>query len=251
LIEPEVDERSCRVSLDVFNGPLDLLLSLVKEQQLDIATVPLARVADQYFAFIAAMEELDVEVAADYLVIAATLVFLKSKALLPPIPAEFETGEESAEAVEARLRERLIAYSRYRDAGRDLNLRALEAAAFYARSEGGDPTGDFVQRYKIDVAKLARALEAALRSAKPEVRTIVRERVSLIEQMELVAKAIRRDGRAGFFALVADGDRFTIIVTFLAVLELVRRGRIVVRQSAAFDDIDLLPAPPAELADAS
>jgi len=250
LIEPAVDERSCRVSLDVFDGPLDLLLNLVKEQQLDIATVPLARVADQYFAFIAAMDEMDVEVAADYLVIAATLVFLKSKALLPPIPAEFEAGEESAEAVEARLRERLIAYSRYRDAGRDLSARALEAAAFYARSEGGDATGDFVQRYKIDVAKLARALEAALRSAKPEVRTIVRERVSLIEQMDLVARTIRRDGRAGFFALVAGGDRFTIIVTFLAVLELVRRGRIVVRQSAAFDDIDLLPAPPVELADA-
>jgi segregation and condensation protein A len=83
------------------------------------------------------------------------------------------------------------------------------------------------------------------------VRTIVRERVSLIEQMELVAKTIRRDGRASFFALVAGGDRFTIIVTFLAVLELVRRGRINVAQNAAFDDIDLIPAPPAEAARAS
>ena len=90
---------------------------------------------------------------------------------------------------------------------------------------------------------MARALEAALRSAKPEVRTIVRERVSLNEQMDLVVKTMRRQGRASFFALVANGDRFTIIVTFLAVLELVRRGRIVVTQSSAFDDIDLLPAP--------
>jgi segregation and condensation protein A len=248
---PVRDGNACNVSLDVFDGPLDLLLNLVKEQQLDIATVPLARVADQYFAYIAAMDTLDVEVAADYLVVASTLVFLKSKALLPPIPVEFEAGgEETAEAVEARLRERLIAYSRYRDAGRDLYERALEAAAYYARGEGGDPTVDLVQRYKIDVAKLARALEAALRSAKPEVRTIVRERVSLIEQMDAVAKAVRREGRASFFALVDGGDRFTIIVTFLAVLELVRRGRLFVRQSAAFDDIDLLP-PPVALADAS
>jgi segregation and condensation protein A len=243
--DPVVDDRACRVSVDVFDGPLDLLLNLVREQQLDIATVPLALVADQYFAYISAMEAVEVEMAADYLVIAATLVFLKSKALLPPIPAEFETSEESAEAVEARLRERLIAYSRYRDAGRDLLSRSLEAGAFYARAEGGDPTTELVQRYKIDVAKLARALEAALRTARPEVRTIVRERVSLMEQMDAVARTIRRAGRASFFALCADGDRLTIIVTFLAVLELVRRGRITVRQSAAFDDIELLPVAPA------
>jgi segregation and condensation protein A len=243
-----IDERACRVCVDVFDGPLDLLLNLVKEQQLDIATVPLARVADQYFAYISAMEAIDVEVAADYLVIASTLVFLKSKALLPPIPVEFETGgEESAEAVEARLRERLIAYSRYRDASRDLQARALEAASFYSRAEGGDPTADLTQRYKIDAAKLARALEAALRSAKPDVRTIVRERVSLMEQMDAVARLLRREGRASFFALTAGGDRFTIVVTFLAVLELVRRGRCIVQQAAAFDDIDVLPAPPAEV----
>lgn len=248
--------RACRVSLDVFDGPLDLLLNLVKEQQLDIATVSLASVADQYFAYISAMHELDVEVAADYLVIASTLVFLKSKALLPPIPVEFEDGEESAEAVEARLRERLIAYSKFRDAGTDLRARALEAAAFYLRSEGGDPTAELVQRYRIDAAKLAGALAAALRAAKPEKRTIVRERVSLIEQMEIVARAVRTHGRASFFALCGELDRVGIIVTFLAVLELVRRGRLAVAQSGAFEDIELLPpeAAPHEtnrLADAS
>ena len=248
MTAPEVDERACRVSLDVFDGPLDLLLNLVKEQQLDIATVPLALVADQYFAYISAMEVLDVEVAADYLVIASTLVFLKSKAMLPPIPQEFETSEESAESVEARLRERLLAYSRYRDASQDLWARAQAAASFYVRPEGGDTSAELTQRYKIDAAKLARALEAALRSAKPEVRTIVRERVSLNEQMDLVIKTMRREGRASFFALCANGDRFTIIVTFLAVLELVRRGRLVVTQNDALSDIELLPAPASEVA---
>jgi segregation and condensation protein A len=251
LTAPQIEiERALRVSLDVFDGPLDLLLNLVREQQLDIATVPLARVADQYFAYITAMEAVDVEVAADYLVIASTLVFLKSKALLPPIPVDFEDAEESAEAVEAALRERLIAYSRYRDAGRDLLGRSLDAAAYYSRSDGGDPTAEFVQRYKIDAAKLARALEAALRQAKPEVRTIIRERVSLIEQMEKISRTVRRDGQASFFALCESADAFLIIVTFLAVLELVRRGRLFVRQSEAFADIDLLPTPPAEVAHA-
>ncbi|MFN2460132.1 MAG: ScpA family protein [Candidatus Velthaea sp.] len=235
-----VDERACRVSLDVFDGPLDLLFSLVKEQQLDIATVPLAAVADQYFDYIAAMQELDVEVAADYLVIAATLVFLKSKALLPPIPIEFENGEESAEVVEARLRERLIAYSKYRDAGADLRARALEAAAYYLRPDGGDPSADLSQRYRIDAGKLSAALAAALRTARPEKRTIVRERVSLIEQMEFVLRTVRAHGRTSFFGLVRDLDRVGIIVTFLAVLELIRRARIAFEQREPFEDIELV-----------
>jgi len=226
---------------DVFDGPLDLLLNLVKERQLDIATVPLATVADQYLAYIHAMESLDVELAADYLVVASTLVFLKSKALLPPIPVEFENPEESAEAVEQRLRERLIAYSKYRDAGHELKARAEEAAAFFVRADGGDPTAELVQRYRIDAAKLATALTAALRAAKPEKRTIIRERVSLVEQMEVIARTVRREGRASFFALCAGHDRVVIIVTFLALLELVRRSRVRVVQDEAFGDIALLP----------
>jgi segregation and condensation protein A len=238
-----------RVSVDVFDGPLDLLLNLVKERQLDIATVPLAAVADQYLAYIQAMEAIDVELAADYLVVAATLVFLKSKALLPPIPLEFAGDpEESAEAVEARLRERLLAYSKYRDAGQELKALAAEASAYYLRADGGDATADFVQRYKIDAAKLAGALAAALRGAKPEKRSIVRERVSLVEQMDVVVRAVRRQGKASFFGLCAGLDRLAIIVTFLAVLELVRRERIRVAQDEAFGDIELLAVPEADRA---
>lgn len=240
---PVPDDRALRVSLDVFDGPLDLLLNLVKERQLDIATVPLALVCDQYLAYLHAMEAIDVELAADYLVVASTLVFLKSKALLPPIPVEFENPEESAEAVEQRLRERLIAYSKYREAGQELRDRAAEASAYYLRADGGDATAELVQKYKIDALKLAGALAAALRAAKPEKRTIIRERVSLVEQMEVVARVVRRDGRASFFALCEGHDRVGIIVTFLAVLELVRRTRLRVAQDAPFGDIELLPIP--------
>lgn len=246
---PVPDEKALRVSLDVFDGPLDLLLNLVRERQLDIATVPLAKLCDQYLAYIHAMEAIDVELAADYLVVASTLVFLKSKALLPPIPVEFEGDpEESAEAVEQRLRERLIAYSKYREAGQDLKNRAAEASAYYLRPDGGDPTAALQQKYRIDALKLAGALAAALRAAKPEKRTIIRERVSLVEQMEVVARIVRRDGRASFFALCEGHDRVAIIVTFLAVLELVRRERLRVEQDTAFGDIALLPIVTADAA---
>ncbi len=100
-----------------------------------------------------------------------------------------------------------------------------------------------MQRYRIDAAKLAGALAAALRAAKPEKRTIVRERVSLVEQMDAVVRAVRRAGRASFLDLCSGLDRVAIIVTFLAVLELVRRERIRVAQDQAFGDIELLAVP--------
>jgi segregation and condensation protein A len=240
LIPLPVEDGACRVSLDVFDGPLDLLLSLVKERQLDIASVRLSVVADQYLSYVRMMESLDVELAADYLVMAATLVFLKSKALLPPIPADFEAGEESAEAIEARLRERLLIYSKYREAGEDLRNRNAEASTYYAR-DAGDPSTEIMQRYRIDSAKLGAALISVLRNARPEKRTIVRERVSLMEQMEFVWRRVRSGEGASFFELCAALDRVSIIVTFLAILELVRRNRVFFEQDAAFGDIRLLP----------
>jgi len=239
----ETDQSSCVVRFDVFDGPLDLLLHLVKEQQLDIATVPLASVAEQYLAYVSMMEELDVEVAAEYLVIAATLVFLKSRALLPPVPNEFLAEEgESPEEVEERLRRRLIAYSKYRELGDDLRARQHEAAGFFTR-ESGDPSSALVQRYRIDVEKLNRAFIAMLREARPEKRSIAAERISVLAQMDYITRALKERGEVLFSTLCRElgATREIIIATFLAVLELVRRRRVAYEQPAAFDDILLLP----------
>jgi segregation and condensation protein A len=235
------------VQVEGFDGPLDLLLSLIKDQQLDISTVPLASVAQQYLDYVRLMDELDIEVAAEYLVIAATLVFLKSKALLPPIPQEFQDDEsETPEQVEERLRRRLIAYSKYRELGQQLRSRQEEASGFYFR-DSGDPTSDLVQRYRIDADKLGRAFIAMLQAARPEKRSIVRERVSLIAQMDYITRKIRENGEAFFSQLCHElgMTREVIIVTFLAVLELVRRNRIAYDQPELFDDIRLFPIPPA------
>jgi segregation and condensation protein A len=229
------------VRLDVFDGPLDLLLSLIKEQQLDVATVPLALVAEQYLDYVHAMEALDVEIAGEYLVIAATLVFLKSKALLPPIPQEFvdETAETPEEA-EERLRRRLIAYSKYRELGEQLRERQGEAGSFFYR-ESGDPAGEVVQRYDIDPQKLKRAFVAMLSQARPEPRSIARERISLLASMDYVSRRIKERGEVLFSELCHELGltRDVVIVTFLAILELIRRHRIAFDQPRAFDDIRL------------
>lgn len=232
-----------RVSFALFDGPLDLLLHLVKEKQMDIATVPLAAVAEQYFEYISLMEHIDVEVAAEYLVIAATLVFLKSKSLLPPIPSEFLDEEsETPEQVEEKLRQRLIAYSKYREVGEELRTRQLDASAFYYR-DAGDPNSELTQRYRIDPQKLTNAFLAMLRNAKPERRTIARERVSLLAQMDYIMKKIREEGEVLFSALCHElgHGRESIIITFLAILELIRRHRVEFEQPELFDDIRIFP----------
>ncbi|HZY95791.1 MAG TPA: segregation/condensation protein A [Candidatus Cybelea sp.] len=228
--------------LDAFDGPLDLLLTLIKEQQLDVATVPLATVAEQYLDYVRMMETLDVEVAAEYLVIAATLVFLKSKALLPPIPQEFvEDAGETPEEVEERLRQRLIAYSKYREFGEELRERQNEASSYFYR-DMGDPVGDVVQRYDINPEKLKRAFVTMLTQARPEKRSIARERVSLLASMDFIMRRIKERGEVYFSQLCTElgMTRDVVIVTFLAILELIRRHRLRFEQSEPFDDIRLI-----------
>lgn len=193
------------------------------------------------------MDALDVEVAAEYLVIAATLVFLKSKSLLPPIPSDFVAeGEESAEDVEEGLRRRLIAYSKYKGVAEELRSRAAEADAFYFR-EAGDSSATVEQRYRIVPDKLARALVAAMRGAKPERRTIARERFSIARQMDFVARVVRERGSVEFAALCRDLDRGGIIATFLAILELIRQHRLAYEQLTAEQPLRLLPFVPEEV----
>ncbi len=233
--------------LDAFDGPLDLLLGLIKEQQLDIATVPLATVAEQYLDYVRMMRSLDVEIAAEYLVIAATLVFLKSKALLPPIPQEFvDDPGDTPEEVEERLRRRLIAYSKYREFGEELRRRQFEAASYFFR-ESGDPAGEVVQRYEIDPEKLKRAFLAVLTQARPEKRSIARERISLLASMDYIMRTLKERGEVYFSQLCGElgMTRDIVIVTFLAVLELIRRHRVLFEQSEAFADIRLLARAPA------
>ena len=218
-----------------------MLLTLIKEQQLDVATVPLASMAEQYLAYVRVLEASEVELAAEYLVIAATLIYLKSKALLPPIPQEFvDETAETPEQVEEHLRRRLIAYSKYREFGEELRTRQNDASSFYYR-EPGDPAGDIVQRYDIAPERLKKAFLAMLAQARPEKRSIARERISLLASMDYIVKRIKERGEARFSELCQElgMTRDVIVVTFLAILELIRRHRLAFEQAEAFDDIRL------------
>jgi segregation and condensation protein A len=153
-----------------------------------------------------------------------------------------DDDSDSPEQVEERLRRRLIAYSKYRELGEQLRARQSEASGFFYR-ESGDPTSEVVQRYDIDPEKLKRAFLAMLAQARPEKRSIARERVSLIASMDYITRRLKEYGEVSFSALCHElgMTREVVIVTFLAILELIRRHRIAYEQPELFDDIRLLP----------
>lgn len=236
------DRKKLLVKLDVFDGPLDLLLQLVLEQDLDISKVSLASVCEQYMAYLALMEALDIEIASEYLVIAATLLFIKSRRLLPPPPAPFDAdfADEAAIAEEA-LRQRLIAYQHFKNASRDLRERFDENAAYFGRS--GATEEGLVQRFQLDVQTLSAAFERALEKAETRPAVVKRETFSMVVKMNYVLKQIRSKASVLFSELIDRCSKLEIVVTFLAVLELIRARKIVYGQKGLLEDIVLTPAP--------
>jgi len=230
------------VKLDVFDGPLDLLLQLVLAQDLDITKVSLASVCEQYLAYIALMESLDIELASEYLVIAATLIFIKSKRLLPPPPPPFvdELAEEAAAAEEA-LRQRLLAYQHFKVLGLDLRERFEENRSFYPRTVVNEE--GLVQRYKIRSEMLAAAFMRALDAAQARPMVVKRETFSVVVKMNYLLRQIKSQGQLMFFSLVGGCQPLEIVVTFLAALELVRSHKIVCTQATPFGDITFALAP--------
>lgn len=233
---------SLLVKLDVFDGPLDLLLQLVLAQDLDITKVSLASVCEQYLSYLALMESLDIEVASEYLVIAATLVFIKSKRLLPPPPPPFvdELAQEAA-AAEENLRQRLLAYAHFKLLGNDLRERFEENRSYFMRaavSEDG-----LVQRYKLAPSGLALAFMQALNSAQARPMVVKREAFSVVVKMNYLLRLLKGSPSLTLFELIAGCQRLEIVVTFLAALELVRAHKITFDQPAPFGDVVFRLAP--------
>ena len=156
------------VSLDMFEGPLDLLLHLVRRHELDILDIPIAFVTEKYIEYIGFARSLDIEIAGEYLLMAATLAFLKSRELLPPVAGEDEEAEDEQDGVDPReeLIRRLIEYERFREAGDELGSRPLFGRDVFPR--GGDPDIPLPDRglAPVTLFRLAEAYNRVLDRAK-------------------------------------------------------------------------------------
>jgi segregation and condensation protein A len=204
--------------------------------------VSLASVCEQYLAYLAVMDGLDLDLASRYLVIAATLLFIKSKQLLPPAPAPFADAlEDEAAMAEQALRERLIAYQHFKRAGADLRERLAANAAYHPSAVA--PDDSLVQHYRLESPALALAIENVMEHVQARPAVVKRETFSMVVKMNYVLRRLKEQLTLAFSELVAGCGRLEIAVTFFALLELVRLRRIQCVQPRAFEDISIVRAP--------
>lgn len=229
---------ACPIKLQVFEGPLDLLLHLIKLSEVDVTDIPISEIAAQYNEYVSLMHELDLDVAGEYLLMAATLAWIKSRMLLPPERSE---DEEEGGDPRAELVARLIEYQRYKEVAEQLGDRALEGRdVFAARSPEIEPPPDDERPLAVSMVALLEAFRRVLaRSSGTGLHEVTAEPIHVRDRMIAVMDVLGRSPSLEFeqiFELEPDRERSRalLVATFLAILELVRLAAVRVYQS--FDE---------------
>ena len=228
--------------LPVFEGPLDLLLHLLEKEELEITSVSLVQVTDQYLSYLHSLDEINMDALADFIAVGAKLLLLKSRALLPRELGAAEEGEE--EDVGEELARLLIEYRRFKEAASLLREREDQGLRSYPRLAPPPEVPFSLGLDRVTLRKLSRIFREALRRlpVEEEPGTINRQEVSVAEKVEEILAGVAQKGRLSFRGLVsACRTRLEVIVSFLAVLELIKAQRIVAEQERRFGDITLLP----------
>lgn len=239
---PNPEWRGLPVHLDVFDGPLDLLLFLIRREEVSIYDIPIARITEQYLAYVEALSAVDLDRAAEYLVMAATLLDIKSRMLLPKPPREEPEEEPAAREGEEDPRTELVRqleeYQRFKEAALDLKRREELALRVYPR--GWHPEEPEIP------APLARVTLADLVAAFREIlkeewswREVPREEIPLREKIREINWRLQRHPEGVRFRdlFTRGGSRLEVVVTFLALLELIRQRRAVAEQAENFGEI--------------
>ena len=240
---------SYRVRTDAFEGPFDLLLQLVAKQKVAIAELSIAQIADQYLEYIDRMPELDLDVASDFLLVAATLLELKAAALLPrdePVEmVEFDdmTPEEARELLIARL----LAYKQFKNAAAELSARYEAEALTHPRAAGLEEAfltlmPDYLEGVTLHgLAVMCADLVHKRQVFLLEADHVASAPISLELHVEGVHRVMRGRRRATFRELVSEGAPVEeLVVTFLAILELYKRGVVRLEQSEIFGEIEIV-----------
>lgn len=247
-----VESGVLTVRVAEFEGPLDLLLHLCRTNAIDLARLPIRTVTDQYLAHLEAMDFRDVESAGAFLVLAATLVYLKSKLLLPPDAEAVEALDEEGEALRLELEARLREYARVKALGAWLGEREAEQALLFGRPGTGLPGADEIPLEDLSVHLLARAMTRLCEEQRRRApREIEPEAPSVLERMAEIVALLRSTWSLLFSTLVGpERRRAELVVTLLALLELVRLGQARAQQTDLFGEIVIEHPPAAAIVDA-
>lgn len=239
MSEPTLDYK---VKLEVFEGPLDLLLYLIKKEEIDVWDIPIARITEQYLTYLDLMRDLNLDVAGEFILMAATLAHIKSKELLPKDPNADPEMEEEGDP-RAELVRRLLEYQKYKNAAEELATRPLLGRDTFGRGEANVPDAKEMPVNDVSVeAPLDMSVFALLDAFKRVIARIPPERfhevegdtISVAEKAKYLATEILRKGSLTFQDLFRDVEnqkKTDVIATFLALLEMVRMKLLAVRQA--------------------
>lgn len=229
------------VHTPVYEGPLDLLLDLIQRAELDITTVSLALVTDEYLQYIHGLEQAHADEISLFLVMAARLLQIKSEALLPRPPALGPGEEDLAQS----LVDQLKLYKRYKEIGQWLDRRQQAGLHTYLRVAAPPKVEPKLDLSNVTLESLQRAALVAFSKAgakEPLESVIAAPKITIREKIGLIGKALRTLSRSTFRALLGNKPtRLEVVVTFLALLELIKRYRVQVYQEALFSDIEVSP----------
>jgi len=244
-----------KVKFEVFEGPLDLLLYLIKKEEVDIYQVNLTQLATQFIEYIDVMRLLDLEIAGEFLVMASTLMYIKSRELLPVDQQVTAEGEEEGDDPRWELIRQLVEYKKFKDAAAQLQTLEIRQEQVYPRlpvkPEFGreEPPG----KAQASLFDLLNAVNSILKRIveREDLRDIFEDKWTVSEKIEDIMKEMSRCPSLKFSALFAGAtSRTEVVVTFLAMLELIRLRQIVATQQTPFGEIELGRAPQASAPDA-
>jgi segregation and condensation protein A len=238
-----------KVQLEIFEGPLDLLLYLVKKEEVDIYEVNLTRIATQFIEYVQLMKELDLDVAGEFLVMAATLMYIKSKELLPR-DKQIELEEEEEEDPRWDLIRQLVEYKKFKDAAGRLQELEVRQEQVYARIPGKPEFALDAPLIKsqVSVFELISAVSNILRrysAAHQASREVFEDQFTVSSKIEFVSDLLKQRNRIKFSELFESAaSRTEVICTFLALLELIRLKQLHIEQPEPFAEIEITSALP-------
>jgi len=239
---PAEEREAYRIRLPNFEGPLDLLLFLIRKEEMDIYDIPIALITRQYLAYIELMKELDLDIAGEFILMAATLIQIKVKMLLPRPEGEQEGDEEGDPRAE--LVRQLLEYKRYKEVAEDLTgledrQRRMFPRSYFEWQKTLKQEGREVVLKEISLFDLLQAFKSVLdHIPEQSFHSVKAMQVTLEEQIDFMEKMLKDQERIAFGDLMRNlKERIVIIVTFMAILELIRTRRISVHQSSLFEEI--------------
>jgi len=238
-------ESDYKVKLEIFEGPLDLLLYLIKRDEIDIYDISLERIARQYLEYLQAFKELNIDLAGEFVAMAANLIYLKSRSLLP---VDQQPPEEDAEEDDPRweLIRQLIEYKKFKEAGAQLHLRELKQERIFAREGGSSlPAEGPLRLGEVGIFQLINAFQNVIKrvEARQDLQEIPGERFSVSEKIDTILQRVGGGGRIRFSDLFgAIVSRLEVVVTFIALLELIRLKQVRAIQKNIFDEIEIASA---------